>query len=110
LPSEVHSWNATSHRSERSSGLQSADAILRIPALHGSVEEVRQDGLKSLFLESQDRGKRKSDVERTNFYIEREQARGDDREDWLKAEKALSERYGDNKLAQRWINNTEEEQ
>ena len=55
-------------------------------------------------------GKRKSDVECTNLYIEREQARGDEREDWLEAEKALSERYGDNKLAQRWINNTEEEQ
>ena len=64
---------------------------------------------KSLFRKARSAGKRKSDVECTNFYIEREQARGDEREDWLEAEKALSERYGDNKLAQRWINNTEEE-
>jgi hypothetical protein len=29
--------------------------------------------------------------------------------DWLEAEKALSERCGDDRLAQRWINNTEED-
>jgi hypothetical protein len=34
---------------------------------------------------------------------------GDEREDWLEAEKELSEKYGDKRLAQRWISNTPEE-
>jgi len=73
------------------------------------VEEVRQDGSKSLFWKAKIGGKSKSHVQCTDLYIEREQAPGDEREDWLEAEKALSERYGDDRLAQRWINNTEEE-
>ena len=32
------------------------------------------------------------------LYIERGQAPGNEREDWLEAEKELSERYGDNSL------------
>jgi hypothetical protein len=73
------------------------------------VEEVRQDGSKSLFWKAKIVGKEQIGRRVYELYIEREQARGDEREDWLEAEKALSERYGDNKLAQRWINNTEEE-
>jgi hypothetical protein len=43
------------------------------------------------------------------LYIERGEVPGDERADWLEAEKELSEKYGDKRLAQRWISNTPEE-
>jgi len=95
------------HRSERST--ISGRNLKNSRASWKALKKFDKMAQRVFFGKPRSAGKRKSHVECTNFYIEREQAPGDEREDWLEAEKALSERYGDDGLAQRWINNTEEE-
>jgi hypothetical protein len=95
------------HRSERSTirggNLKNSRASWK--ALNKSDKIVQ----RVFFGKPRSAGKSKSHVERTNFYIEREQAPGMSKRIGWKQKKELSERYSDDRLTQRWINNTEEE-